>query len=183
VSDLINATVILVRVPVYIDESADMLLLSERFWPQLDYRLIFGDRSKFSRRRIDRLQQFASLPSWVASSANSSMAFPMALETTSWVGMPLTHTYTHRGVYRVSLVVSGVTLAGGPVDKVTVDVDVLVRPRPRLGEVLGSVELVVMGPVYVGEPVDFVLFVENAQKAVSFQIAFGDERSTTGQVC
>jgi len=92
----------------------------------------------------------------------------------------VTHRYESSGGHVIKLIISGQLTLRGPIQLAEVAVNVVVRDRPSLGDVMGHVTLASQSqPAYVNKSVKFVYAVERVVQNVSYQVLFSDGRETT----
>jgi len=147
-------------------------VLTQIFWTVLDYHVTFTDIQE-PRRVNPAGPDNGSLPIWIRQGDFVS--------TTGWVA--LTHRYDTAGNHVVKLTVSGQLTLRGPVQRTEAAVNVVVRARPSLGDVMGHVTLASQSqPAYVDELVAFVYAVERTVQNVSYRVDFGTGGETEVRV-
>jgi len=179
--DIASAMMLVARSPVYLGDPVDVLVLTRTFWNGLDYHVTFNDDDELLR--IDNLTTLGndSLPAWAtrgefASSAAFDNGSQLLTSTEGLYAVVLTHRYPSAGTHVIRLLVSGQLTLHEPIQQAEVAVNVIVRDRPSLDDVIGHVTLVSQSqPAYVNESVRFLYAVEKVVQNVDYHVHFGND--------
>jgi len=157
-------------------------VLTRFFWFGIDYHVAF-DEDQHSVNNLTTVHN-SSMPAWatqgdfVSSAKFNNGAQLASAEGLVWV--TVTHRYPIPGTRVVKLVVSGQLTMRGPIQREEIAVDVLVRDRPSLRDVIGHVTLASQSQAaYVNESATFVFAVEKVVHHIDFLVDFGDDLEQT----
>jgi len=159
-------------------------VLTQIFWTVLDYHVTFTDIQE-PRRVNPAGPDNGSLPIWIRQGdfVSTTGEGQLASTTEGLVWVALTHRYDTAGNHVVKLTVSGQLTLRGPVQRTEAAVNVVVRARPSLDDVMGHVTLASQSqPAYVDDLVAFVYAVERTVQNVSYRVDFGTGGETEVRV-